>query len=118
MDIMLKRFDAPDESRTFPKGRFEIVRFGSIVVGRATYEPGWRWSVHVGAPDGLSLCQVEHVGMVVSGHATAEMEDGRVIEMKPGDLFYIPPGHDSRVVGDEPYVSLHFMGAETYAARA
>lgn len=116
MEIMLKRFDAPDESRTFPKGRFEIVRFGNVVVGRATYEPGWRWSLHVGAADGLRLCQVEHVGMVLSGRATAEMEDGRVIEMKPGDLFYIPPGHDSRVVGDEPYVSLHFMGAETYAA--
>jgi hypothetical protein len=43
------------------------------------------------------------------------MDDGRVIEMKSGDVFYIAPGHDSWVVGDEPYVSLHFMGAGEYA---
>jgi uncharacterized cupin superfamily protein len=54
--------------------------------------------------------------MVVSGCATAAMDDGGVIEMRAGDIFYVPPGHDSWVVGDEPYVSLHFMGAEDYAA--
>jgi quercetin dioxygenase-like cupin family protein len=43
------------------------------------------------------------------------MCDGRVIEMRAGDVFYIGPGHDSWVVGDEPYVSLHFMGASEYA---
>jgi uncharacterized cupin superfamily protein len=51
----------------------------------------------------------------VSGRATAARDDGRVIEMKAGDVFYIAPGHDSWVVGDEPYVSLHFLGAELYA---
>jgi mannose-6-phosphate isomerase-like protein (cupin superfamily) len=44
------------------------------------------------------------------------MDDGRIIEMKAGDIFYVPPGHDSWVVGDEPYVSLHFLGADDYAA--
>ena len=58
---------------------------------------------------------VEHIGLVVSGRATAAMDDGRVIEMKASDLFYIAPGHDSWVVGQEPYVSLHFMGADEYA---
>jgi uncharacterized cupin superfamily protein len=53
--------------------------------------------------------------MVVSGRATAAMDDGLVIEMKAGDVFYIAPGHDSWVVGEEPYVSLHFMGANEYA---
>ncbi|MFN5903243.1 MAG: cupin domain-containing protein, partial [Novosphingobium sp.] len=60
-------------------------------------------------------CHVEHVGMVLSGCATAAMDDGTVIEMRAGDVFYVPPGHDSWVVGDEPYVSLHFLGAEDYA---
>jgi mannose-6-phosphate isomerase-like protein (cupin superfamily) len=115
LDVVLKRFDAPDETRVFDKGRFEIVRVGGMTIGRATYEPGWRWSVHVGASLGQTMCQVEHVGMVVSGIATAAMEDGRVFEMKPGNIFYVPPGHDSWVVGDEPYVSLHFLGAEQYA---
>jgi len=116
LDVILKRFDQPDEVRNFPKGKFELVHVGGMTIGRATYQPGWKWSVDVGAAAGAAMCQVEHVGMVVSGKATAAMEDGRVIEMRAGDVFYIAPGHDSWVVGDEPYVSLHFFGAEQYAA--
>ena len=117
MNVILKRFDAPDEVRVFSKGRFELVTLGGMTIGRATYQPGWRWSVDVGAASGAASCHVEHVGMVVSGCATAAMDDGRVIEMRAGDIFYVPPGHDSLVVGDEPYVSLHFLGATDYAAK-
>ena len=118
-DVILKRFDSPDEIREFELGRFEVVTIGGMTIGRATYQPGWKWSEHVGKPIGQSLCQVEHVGLVVSGCATAAIEDGRVVEMRAGDIFYIPPGppgHDSWVVGDKPYVSLHFLGAGDYAA--
>ena len=114
-DTVLKRFDSPDETRTFEKGRFEVLQMGSMTVGRASYEPGWKWSEHVGRATGETLCQVEHVGMVVSGRAAVLMADGTCYEMAAGDLFYVAPGHDSWVVGDEPYVSLHFMGAERYA---
>lgn len=116
-DVILKRFESPDETRVFEKGKFEIVNIGGMTIGRATYEPGWKWSEHVGKAMGLTSCSVEHVGMVVSGSATAAMDDGRVIEMHAGELFYIPPGHDSWVVGSEPYVSLHFMGAGDYARK-
>jgi len=116
-DVILKRFEAPDEVREFEKGRFEIVKLGGLTLGRATYEPGWKWSVHVGPKLGLTRCTVEHVGMVVSGTATAAFDDGRVIELRAGHLYYIAPEpHDSWVVGDVSYVSLHFMGAEHYAA--
>lgn len=118
-DVILKRFESPDEIREFELGRFEVVTIGGMTIGRASYQPGWKWSKHVGKPIGQSLCQVEHVGLVVSGCATAAIEDGRVVEMRAGDIFYIPPGppgHDSWVVGDEPYVSLHFLGAGDYAA--
>src|SRR5262245_7972304 len=111
----LKRFETPDEIRSFEKGRFEIVRVGGMTIGRATYEPGWRWSVHVGAKNGQALCEVEHVGMVVSGHATAAMRDGRVFDLRAGDIFHVTAGHDSWVIGDEPYVSIHFLGADDYA---
>lgn len=114
-EVILKHFETPDEIRTFDKGKFEIVNIGAMTVGRATYQPGWKWSLHVGAATGAKSCSVEHVGMVVSGRATAAMNDGSIVEMKPGDIFYIAPGHDSWVVGDEPYVSLHFMGAGEYA---
>ncbi len=114
--VVQKRFDAPDEVKEFEKGRFEVVRLGSMVVGRATYQPGWKWSEHVGPGAGTALCEVEHVGIVVSGTAAVAFEDGRVIELRAGSLFYVPSTpHDSWVVGDTPYVSLHLMGAEHYA---
>src|SRR5215469_10102384 len=113
--VILKRFEHPDEIRTFEKGKFELVRAGGMTIGKATYEPGWRWSEHVGKRLGQKKCMVEHVGMVVSGRATAAMSDGKVIELRAGDVFYIPPGHDSWVIGEEPYVSLHFAGASDYA---
>ena len=115
LEVALKRFDSPDEVRTFDKGKFELVVIGGMTIGRATYEPGWKWSVHVGRLLGKESCDVEHVGLVISGRATAAMDDGRVIEMQAGDIFYIAPGHDSWVVGQEPYVSLHLMGASDYA---
>ena|SRR5579862_5331988 len=118
IEIILKKFAHPDETRTFEKGRLELVRLGPMTIGRATYEPGWRWSTHVGTKVGSGLCSVEHVGMVLSGIATVALEDGRVIELKEGELFHVPAApHDSWVVGDKPYVSLHFMGAETYAKK-
>ncbi len=117
IDAVLKRFESPDELREMPIGRFEIVRIGEVTIGRATYEPGWVWSEHVGKALGQRSCAVEHVGLVVSGRNRVVMDDGRVLEMNPGDLFAIGPGHDSLVVGDEPYVSLHFVGAAAYATK-
>jgi quercetin dioxygenase-like cupin family protein len=117
-DVILKRFESPDEVREMTKGRFEIVRLGGVTIGRATYEPGWRWSEHVGAATGESLCQVEHVGLVLSGQAAVKMADGTERVMREGEFFYVPPGHDSWVVGDEPYVSLHLMGSQGYALKS
>jgi len=117
LDVILKTFEKADEVRNFEKGKFEVVHIAGMTIGRATYAPGWKWSVHVGPSLGKKSCDVEHVGLVVSGRATAAMDDGRVIEMKAGDIFYIAPGHDSWVVGDEPYVSLHLLGASDYSAQ-
>ncbi len=114
-DFVLKRFENPDEVRTFEKGKFEVVRVGGMTVGRASYEPGWRWSVHVAPLGDTPSCRVEHVGLVLSGRAAVRMDDGREFVLAAGDLFHIGPGHDSWVVGDDPYVSLHFLGAEDYA---
>ena len=116
LDVILKRFESPDELRVMDRGRFEIVRLGGLTIGRASYEPGWRWSLHVGPATGATRCPLEHVGLVLRGTATVAFEDGRVIEMHAGELFHVPAlPHDSWVVGDEPYVSLHFLGAEGYA---
>jgi quercetin dioxygenase-like cupin family protein len=103
LEIMLKRFEMPDEVRRFAKGRLDLVRIGGLTIGRATYEPGWRWSEHVGPSTGATRCTVEHVGRVLEGTATAAFEDGRVIELQAGELFHIPAlPHDSWVVGEGP----------------
>ena len=115
-ETLLKSFDSPDEIRVFEKGRFELLHLGPMVVGRATYEPGWKWSEHVGPSAGTPFCEVEHVGLVISGRAAVRMRDGSERVLSAGTSFYVPPGHDSWVVGDEPYVSLHLMGAERYAS--
>ena len=114
-DVAIRRFESGDEIRTFEHGSFELVTLGGVTVGRASYEPGWVWSEHVGAATGQTLCEVEHVGLVVSGRAAVKMRDGTEYELTPGDLFSVAPGHDSWVIGDEPYVSLHFLGVADYA---
>ena len=117
--VILKSFDTPDEVRLMKKGKFELVHLGGMTIGCATYEPGWKWSEHVGPSLGAARCPVGHLGLVLSGSATVAFDDGRVIELRVGQLFYVPPvPHDSWVIGDEPYVSLHFLGAENYASKA
>jgi hypothetical protein len=87
ISVILKRFEAPDEVRVMQKGRFELVHLGAMAIGRAIYEPGWKWSEHVGPRVGDSRCNVEHVGLVLSGAAAVAFSDGRVVELKRGELF-------------------------------
>jgi quercetin dioxygenase-like cupin family protein len=108
----------PSEVREFPYGQLELFHIAGQVIGRATYQPGWRWTQHVGPTAGTKLCEVEHLGLVVSGRAALRMADGTERVLEPGDLFAIPPGHDSWVVGDEPYTSLHLLGADSYTLPA
>ncbi len=116
-DTTLKRFDSPDEVREFPLGRMELVRLGPVTLGRATYQPGWKWSEHVGPGAGTDLCELEHVGLVLERTVAVAYEDGRVQELPAGTLFHVPAvPHDSWVVGEGQYVSLHFLNAEDYGA--
>lgn len=114
--IRIFRFEDPDEARAFELGRFDLVRAEGLTIGRAEYEPGWRWSEHVGKAIGERLCATPHLGMVLAGRNRVEMADGSTVDLQPGDVFAIGPGHDSWVLGDERYVSLHFLGAEAYAS--
>lgn len=112
--VILKLFDKPDEVKNFDKGKFELVHMPNLTLGLGTYEPGWKWSTHVGV--GVrKFCMVEHLGTVISGRATILMEDGTTFVMSEGMVFYIPKvPHDGWVEGDEPYVSLHILGADEY----
>lgn len=110
-----KNLSQPDEIRSFPKGRVEVVKIGDHVLMRATFEPGWRWSEHVKPKVGTELCEVGHLGYVISGRLATRFRDGREIVSVPGDFVVLPPGHDGWVVGDEPAVLLDFLGGEIYA---
>jgi hypothetical protein len=110
-------FDAPDETRTPPKTRIEIVRVGGTAASRFHLEPGWRWSECVKPIAGTERCQARHVGLVQSGTLHVEHEDGSQAELGPGAAYVIEPGHDAWVVGDEAFVSYEFdaRSAEEYA---
>jgi hypothetical protein len=92
MNLDIKRFEAADEIRRFPLGTFEVVQMGGLTIGRASYEPGWRWSEHVGPITGATSCKVEHAGLVLSGRAAVRMDDGHEFVMEAGDLFTVPAG--------------------------
>jgi len=115
ISVVIKKLGSPDEVRNFEKGRFELVEIGGLTLGRATYGPGWKCSVYVGPLAGTASCQVRHAGLALQGRAMVRMDDGAELKLEPGDAFAIPPGHDSWVLGEETYVSLHFLGAESYA---
>jgi class 3 adenylate cyclase len=112
------RFNHPAETRVFPRGRVDVVELGDIVVGRMSYEPGWRWSVDVKPAAGTQRCEYHHLGVTLSGRLRVEMPDGTELEIGPGDVFEIPPGHDAWVVGDEPWVSVDFEAMRTYGRSA
>jgi hypothetical protein len=80
MQLRRKRFDHPDEIRTVEKARIELVELGELAVGRAIFQPGWRWSEQVKPIVDTESCQVHHLGYVVSGHLHVEMTDGASLE--------------------------------------
>ena len=114
-DLIIKRFENPDKTIHFNNGKFEIVQVETMTIGKATYEPEWKWSVDANPLTGTKFCEVEHIGMVVSGSATVAFEGCKVSILRPGDVFYVSNRpHDSWVIGNEQYVSLHFIGADKY----
>jgi len=114
MRLQRRRFSEPSDVRTIPRGRIDIVELDDTVVGRMIYEPGWRWSVDIQPIAGTDTCQYHHLGITLSGRLRAQMPDGTELEIGPGDVFEIPPGHDAWVVGDEPWVSVDFEAMRTY----
>lgn len=111
-ETLLKSFDEPDELREFTLGRFEIVNVAGISIGRATYQPGWKWSLHNAAAAGTALCHAPHTGVAIAGHGVVLYESGERLDLLPGQVFHITNvPHDSWVEGDAEYVSLHVLGA-------
>jgi quercetin dioxygenase-like cupin family protein len=96
-------------------GRLDLVTLPNVTIGRAVFEPGWRWSEHVKPIAGTDSCLQPHTGYVVSGRLATRMDDGQELEFGAGEAFYIPPGHDGWTVGNEAAVVLDITGMENYA---
>jgi hypothetical protein len=106
--IETKSFDSPDETRTPDKTKLEVVQLGDTTAGRATFQPGWKWSECIKPVVGTDSCQARHVGAVISGRLHVVHEDGSEGDAGPGDAYVIEPGHDAWVLGDEPFVAFEF----------
>ena len=110
-----RNFRKPDEVREFPKGRLELVNIGGATVGRAVFEPGWKWSTSVQPLANTKSCEAPHFQYHVSGVLRILMDDGTEFDCRAGDLSLLPSGHDAWVVGDEPAVVVDFQGMLDYA---
>ena len=111
----LKNFAKPDEVREFPKGRLELINVGGAMIGRAIFEPGWKWSTSVQPLVKTKSCEAPHFQYHVSGVLKIAMDDGTEFECGPGDVSLLPSGHDAWVVGNEAAVVVDFQGMVDYA---
>jgi len=114
----VKSTNVPDETRTFEKGKVEVVKVGGTTIGRAVFQPGWRWSSHVKPIAKTKSCEAPHLQYQVSGTLHVVMDDGTERDVKAGDVALIPPGHDAWVVGNEPVVAVDFQGMVDYAKQS
>lgn len=112
-----KEFKSPDETRTFEKGKVELIKIGGGAVGRLTLQPGWRWSEHVKPIAKTEWCEAPHFQYHVSGRLHVLMSDSKEFEVGPGEVSALPQGHDAWVVGKEPVVLVDWAGASNYAKR-
>ena len=110
-----KDFRKPDDVREFPKGRLELINIGGATVGRAVFQPGWKWSTSVQPLAKTKSCEAPHFQYHVSGVLRIRMDDGSEFDCKPGDVSLLPSGHDAWVVGNEPAVVVDFQGMIDYA---
>ena len=108
-------FDTPDEVREMPLGHGDIINIGGSQVMHMTLQPGWRWSEHVKPMAGTEMCEAPHFQYSISGTIRVRMTDGTEFDVGPGEVSYLPPGHDAWVIGDEPVVAVDWSGAHVWA---
>ncbi len=110
-----KDLGEPDEVRSYPNGRLELINVDAGTVGRLVLDPGWRWSEDVKPIAGTEWCEAPHFQYHISGVLHLIMSDGTEFDASPGEVTFLPAGHDAYVVGDEPVVLVDWYGATAYA---
>lgn len=114
--IETRRFEAPDQLLDMKeRGGISIVKMENGGSGmHAIFEPGWTWEADekplLGSPDS---CPMRHTGFCISGKLVVRMIDtGIETQIKTGDFFEIPPGHDAYVEGEDRVELILFEPAE------
>jgi quercetin dioxygenase-like cupin family protein len=115
--LEVRSYDQPDETRTPAKSKVDILNFGDVTIGRFAFEPGWSWAECIKPVVGGEHCQATHIGYCVAGELEVWHTDGTRANIKAGNSYTIPPDHDGKVVGDQPFVGIEFVGAATYAKK-
>jgi hypothetical protein len=110
-----KSHNTPDELRSPAKTRVEIVRLAGHTLARFHMEPGWRWSECVKPIVKTDSCRVSHLGYIISGRITVQLDDGTRKTIGAGESYAIPAGHDALVEGSEALVAIEVLSAEVYA---
>ncbi len=118
LTMQKKTLNSPDEVRTFELGKLELASVGTVTFGRATLNPGWKWSESVKPIVKTEYCEAPHLQYHISGRIRVRMADGMEDEFGPGDISLLPPGHDAWVIGDEPVVVIDVSGMKEYARPA
>ena len=108
--IERKSLDDPDEVRQLPMLLMHFVRVGALNVGRGIVQPGWRWSTHMRKETDEPLCRSTISSSSCRAGSRSSWRMASYAEMKPNDIFDVPPGHDAWVLGDEPAVIIDFLG--------
>jgi len=113
-----KSLDRPDEVRSFDKGKLELVTIGGVTIGRGVFQPGWKWSESVKPLVKTESCEAPHFQYHLPGTLRVKMDDGTLVDLKAGDVSFLPMGHDAWVVGNETVVVVDFQGMVNYAKGA
>jgi hypothetical protein len=118
-NLQKRSFDQPDEVRPAGNnGEGRVVGLHGVNFLRVALQPGWKWSQSVKPIAKTDSCQAGHHGVVLSGRLHAVMDDGSETEFGPGDAYYIAPGHDAWVVGNEAYVGMDIAADPKWAKPA
>jgi class 3 adenylate cyclase len=117
-EVRSRSLDEPHDVRSFPNGRLDLFNVGGIVMARTRFEPGWHWARDVQPLAGTASCRAHHVGVVLSGSLGVRMDDGGEFTIGPNSAYDIPPGHDGWVIGDEPWVTIDFIGMADFGVES
>jgi class 3 adenylate cyclase len=115
MKLQRRAFGDADDVRDVLHGRIEMYDMGQIRIGRSILQPGWRWRESIGPIARTDLCEFHHIGLCISGKCRIRTREGAELLVEAGHFYEIPPGHDSWVEGDEPYVTIDWSPSTAFA---